>query len=169
MESIGLLIARVVIGLLMAAHGTQKLFGWLGGYGLQKTGEFFAQLGFRPGRAFAAAASLGEIAGGLLVALGLLGPIGPALVISVMIVAAITVHWGQGLFATTNGIEVPLLYAAAAFGLALTGPGPLSLDVWLGITDLWTPAATWTVLALGIAGGLANVALRRPATVTVPA
>ena len=56
--SIGLLLARVVVGLLMAAHGTQKLLGWFGGYGLQKTGDFFAQLGFRPGRAFAAAASL---------------------------------------------------------------------------------------------------------------
>lgn len=169
MESIGLLIARIVIGLLMAAHGTQKLFGWFGGYGLQKTGDFFAQLGFRPGRAFAAAASVSEIAGGLLVALGLLGPIGPALVIAVMIVAALTVHWGQGLFATTNGIEVPLLYAAAALGLALTGPGPYSLDAWLGTRELWTPAATWTVLALGIVGGLANVVLRRPATVTARA
>ena len=165
--SIGTLILRLVIGLLMAAHGTTKLFGWFGGYGLQKTGEFFAQLGFRPGRAFAAAASLSEIAGGLLVALGLLGPIGPALVISVMIVAAITVHWGKGLLGT--GIELPLLYAGAAFGLALTGPGPYSLDAWLGITHLWTPAVTWIVLALGIAGAFANVAIRRPPAVTAQA
>ena len=165
--SIGILILRLVIGLLMAAHGTTKLFGWFGGYGLQKTGEFFAQLGFRPGRVFAAAASFSEIAGGLLVALGLFGPIGPALVIAVMIVAAVTVHWGKGLLG--NGIELPLLYASAAFGLALTGPGPYSLDAWLGITDLWTPAATWIVLALAIVGGLANVALRRPAAVTAQA
>src|ERR1700694_6235002 len=127
--SIGLLILRLVIGLLMAAHGTTKLFGWLRGYGLEKTGKFFAQLGLRPGRVFAAAASFSEIVGGLLVALGLFGPIGPALVISVMIVAAVTVHWGKGLVG--DGIELPLLYAAAAFGLALTGPGPYSLDGWL--------------------------------------
>src|SRR5712671_443231 len=106
MGSIGLLVGRAVVGLLIAGHGTQKLLGWFGGYGLQKTGDFFAQLGFRPGRAFAAAASLSEIAGGLLIALGLLGPIGPALMVSVMIVAAVTVHWGKGLFATTNGIEL---------------------------------------------------------------
>jgi putative oxidoreductase len=162
---IGLLLARVVVGLLMAAHGTQKLFGWFGGYGLEKTGDFFAQLGFRPGRAFAAAASLTEITSGLLIALGLFGPIGPALMISVMIVAAVTVHWGQGLFATTNGIEVPLLYATAGFGLALTGPGPYSLDAWLGIAGAWTPTTTWIVLALGTAGGFANLALRaRPVT-----
>lgn len=167
--SIGILILRLVIGLLMVGHGAQKLVGWFGGYGLQKTGEFFAQLGFRPGRAFAAAASLGEIAGGLLVALGLFGPVGLALIISVMIVAAVTVHWGHGLFAATNGIEVPLLYASAAFGLALVGPGPYSLDAWLGITHLWTPAVTWIVLVLGIVGGFANLALRRPAAVTAQA
>jgi len=160
--SIGLLLVRVVVGLLMTAHGTQKLLGWFGGYGLQKTGEFFTQLGFRPGRSFAAAASLSEIASGLLVALGLFGPIGPALMVSVMIVAAVTVHWGQGLLATTNGIELPLLYAAAGFGLALTGPGPYSLDAWLGISALWTAAATVAVLGVGILGGFANLALRRP-------
>src|SRR5947199_9242474 len=90
--SVGLPITRVIIGLLMAAHGTQKLLGWFGGYGLEKTGGFFEQLRFRPGRAFAAAASLSEIASGLLVALGFLGPVGPALMISVMIVAAVSVH-----------------------------------------------------------------------------
>ncbi len=162
--SIGLLLARVVVGLLMAAHGTQKLLGWFGGYGLQKTGDFFAQLGFRPGRAFAAAASLSEITSGLLVALGLLGPVGPALIISVMIVAAVTVHWGHGLLATTNGIELPLLYAATAVGLALTGFGPYSLDTWLGLAGTWKLTTTLIVLGLGIAGGFANLALRRPPT-----
>ena len=161
---IALLLARVVFGLLMAAHGAQKLLGWFGGYGLHKTGEFFAQLGFRPGRPFAAAAALGEVTGGMLVALGLFGPIGPALMISIMIVAAITVHWGHGLFAGTNGIELPLLYGTAAFGIALAGPGPYSLDAWLGIAGPWTTAATWIVLALGIAGGFANVAIRRRPT-----
>jgi putative oxidoreductase len=162
---IGLLVARVVVGLLMAAHGTQKLFGWFGGYGLKGTGDFFAQLGFRPGRLFAAAASLAELTGGLLIAFGFLGPIGPALMISVMIVAAVTVHWSHGLFAATNGIEVPALYATAGVGLALIGFGPYSLDASLGLAGLWTPTVTVIVLALGIVGGIANLALRaRPAT-----
>ena len=123
----GLLLGRLVIGLVMAAHGAQKLFGWFGGYGLNKTGEFFAYLGFQRGRAFAAAASLTEITSGLLVALGFLGPIGPALIVSVMIVAMVTVHWEHGLFASDNGIEVPLLYLTAAVAFALIGYGRFSV------------------------------------------
>jgi putative oxidoreductase len=159
----GLVVARLVFGLLMAAHGTQKLFGWFGGYGLTGTGGFFEQLGFRPGRLFAALASTAEVVGGLLLALGLFGPVGPALIISVMVVAIATVHWQHGLFAQTNGIEVPVLYAVAAAALALTGPGALSLDAALGFAPLWTPGVSLAFLAAGVIGGLANLALRRPA------
>ena len=134
----GLLLGRVVLGVLMAAHGAQKLFGWFGGYGLTGTGGFFDALGFRPGRLFAALAGVTEVASGVLMALGLFGPIGPALMVSVMVVAAISVHWQHGLFAATNGIEVPLLYGVGAAALALTGPGAYSLDAWLGLTGLWT-------------------------------
>ena len=147
----GLLLARLVFGLVMAAHGAQKLFGWFGG---------FESIGFRPGRLFAAAAGSGEFAGGLLVALGFLGPIGPALMLSVMIVAAVSVHWGH-LFATNNGIEVPLLYGTAATALALIGPGAYSLDALLGIGSIWTPVAKWAVLAVAIAAALVNLGLRR--------
>jgi len=157
----GLALFRVVIGLLMAAHGAQKLFGWFGGYGLAAVSGYFESLGFRPGRFFATAASLAEFSGGLLVALGLFGPIGPALVLSVMIVAALSVHWQNGLFAMSNGIEVPLLYATGATALALTGPGSYSLDAWPGLTPLWTPAITLTALGAGVIGGVANLALRR--------
>lgn len=167
--SVGLLLVRVVVGLIMAGHGAQKLFGWFGGYGVRKTGEFFAQLGFQPGTAFAAAASISEIISGLLVTFGFLGPIGPALMIAVMIVAAITVHWEHGLFAQNNGIEVPLLYAAAAFGLALTGYGQYSLDNALSIAGNLPVSDTWIALTLGIVGGFANLALRRRPAVTAQA
>src|SRR5438132_5227391 len=96
---LGFLLARLVFGLVMAAHGAQKLFGWFGGYGIAGTGGFFESLGFRQGRLCAFGAGLSEFAGGLLVALGFLGPIGPPLIILVMIVAALTVHWRHGLFA----------------------------------------------------------------------
>ncbi len=163
---IGLLIARVAIGLMMAAHGTQKLLGWFGGHGLNATGEFMVTIGFNQGRTFATIASVTEITSGVLVALGFLGPIGPALMISVMIVAAMTVHRKNGLFAAKNGIEVPLLYASAALAFAVTGFGPFSLDALFGIAERWSPAITWLALGVGIAGGLGNAALshsRKPA------
>jgi putative oxidoreductase len=166
--SIGLLVVRIVVGLIMAGHGAQKLFGWFGGYGVRKTGEFFAQVGFRPGTAFAAAAAISEIGSGLLVTFGFLGPIGPALMVAVMIVAAITVHWGQGLFAP-KGVELPLLYGAAAFGLALTGYGQYSIDNAIGIAGHLPTSDTWIVLTLGIIGGFANLAIRRrPAVAAAP-
>jgi putative oxidoreductase len=165
----GLLLARVVFGLLMAGHGAQKLLGWFGGYGLIGTGGFFEGLGFRPGRAFAAAAATAELASGLLIAAGLLGPIGPALMIAVMVVAAISVHWVNGVFATSNGIELPLVYGTGAAMLALTGYGRYSLDYALGLTALWTPAVSWLAIAVGLAGGAANLTLRRPAPAPVTA
>ncbi len=157
----GLLIVRSVFGLLMAAHGTQKLFGWFGGYGFAAVSGFFESLGFRPGRLFAATAAASEVVGGLLVAGGFLGPIGPALVLAVMVVAIFTVHVQNGLFAATNGIEVPLLYAAAVVALAFTGYGGYSLDATLGVAGVWTPTLVLGALAVGAIGGALNLAVRR--------
>lgn len=156
----GLLIGRLVIGTLMIAHSGQKLFGWLGGNGLDGTAGFFEDLGFRPGLPFVAAAAVIELLSGMLVVLGLFGPVGPALLIAVMLVAAVSVHLGNGLFSTTNGIEVPVLYATAALAFALVGFGPWSLDALLGFDSLWTPAMTLAVVALGVFLGIANLALR---------
>ena len=165
----GLLVARVVFGFLIAAHGSQKLFGWFGGYGLSGTGGFFESLGFRPGRFFAALAGSGEFLGGLLIAAGFLGPVGPALMLSVMIVAAAAVHWHNGLFATSNGIEVPLLYAVAGVTLALSGPGRYSVDGLIGLTSVWTPEIAAAALVLGVLGAFANLAIRRPAAAAAAA
>jgi putative oxidoreductase len=164
--SVGLLVVRLVVGLLMAAHGSQKLLGWFGGHGLSGTSAFMEQIGFRPGRLFATLASVTEVVSGLLVALGFLGPVGPALMLSVMIVAAVSVHWKNGLFAMSNGIEVPLFYATAAAGLALIGFGSYSFDAMLGLTSLYTPAWAIIALAVGIAGGVGNLLARRPVVAT---
>ncbi|HEX7797043.1 MAG TPA: DoxX family protein [Vicinamibacterales bacterium] len=158
--AVGLLFFRLVLGTLMAGHGAQKLFGWFGGYGLSGTGAFFEQIGFRPGRVFATAAALGEIISGVLVAIGFGGPLGPALMLSVMIVAAFSVHWGHGIFAASNGVEVPLIYAAGAIALALSGPGRYSVDGWLGWTAL-SPTVAWTALVIGAVGAYVNLAIRR--------
>jgi putative oxidoreductase len=161
MFDLGLLLVRLVFGLIMAAHGTQKVFGWFGGYGLDGTGGFMESLGFRPGRFFAAAAGWSEILSGLLFALGFLGPLGPALMISVMIVAGVTAHSGKGVFAQNGGYEVPLLYAVGAAAVALTGYGAISLDAAIGLPFAWSPFVTISVLVAGVLGAFANLALRR--------
>ncbi len=160
--SIGILVARLVLGLLMSAHGAQKLFGWFGGHGLDGTGGFFESLGFRPGKLFATVAAGTELLSGLLVTLGLLGPVGPALMVSVMIVAAFSVHWKNGVFAQAGGIEVPLLFATGAFAIALTGPGLYSLDTVFGLEPLWNTRLGIIALAVGILGGVGNLLLRQP-------
>jgi putative oxidoreductase len=164
---LGLLLIRVVLGLIFGAHGAQKLFGWFGGYGLAGTGGFMESLGFRPGKTFAAEAAFGEFVGGVLFALGFLGAVGPALMLSVMIVAIITVHRKNPFFVTTNGMEHPLMFATVAVGIALTGPGRYSLDAALGDYRLLTPQATWITLAIGVVGAFANLAMRRPAPTRV--
>src|SRR5438046_9880411 len=112
----GLLLVRLVFGVVMAAHGSQKLFGWFGGHGLRAVTGMFESLGFRPGGFFAPLAAFAELVRGLLVAVGLLGPIGPAVRLSVMIVAAVSVDWPNGLFAESQRIELPLLLAGDAGG-----------------------------------------------------
>jgi putative oxidoreductase len=143
MTDLALLIVRLLFGLGLAVHGAQKLFGWYGGYGLEGTGGFFAGLGFRPGKTFALAAGLAEFGGGLLVALGLFGPVGPALMVSVMTVAMLTVHRGKGFLSSNNGSELPLLYVAGAIALARAACGARPPP---GPSWPWAPSAeppTW--------------------------
>ena len=159
--SIGLLMLRLVVGLAMAAHGSQKLFGWFGGHGLAGTGGFFEMLGFKPGRLFALAAGTTELLSGMLVATGVLGPIGPALMLSVMIVAMVTVHWKNGYFAQSNGIELPVMFSVAAVALAFTGFGQFSVDALAGLDGLFGPVEAAVALAIGVVGAIGNMSLRR--------
>jgi putative oxidoreductase len=156
---IALLLVRL-IGFGLAAHGAQKLFGSFGGYGLAGTGGFFEQLGFRPGKLFASAAGLAEFVGGLLLVLGLGGPIGPMLIVATMVVAILSVHVEHGFFASNNGYELPLTNIALVLLLAFTGYGRYGLDAAFGWAAFWTPAYVWIAIALGVLGGLANMAVR---------
>jgi len=158
--ALGLLILRLVVGLTMAAHGAQKLFGWFGGYGLQGTGGFLEQLGFFPGRRNALFAGSAEFTGGLLLALGLATPFAATLIISVMFVAVATVHLKNGYFNSSQGFEYNLTLVAVALSLAIIGAGPVSLDAALHLHDagpIWGLAA----LVAGVGGGLVQLAGRR--------
>jgi putative oxidoreductase len=162
MVSAGLLVGRLVVGLGMAAHGSQKLFGWFGGHGLSGTGRYFESLGFRPGRPFALLAGLGEFISGLLVALGLFGPVGPALMLAVMIVATAQT-WKNGFFAMNNGIELSLLYGAAGVALSFTGPGRYSLDAALGIASGGNLGLVAIAMGIALVGAVASLVVRHPA------
>jgi putative oxidoreductase len=156
-----LLIVRLVIGLGLAVHGAQKLFGWFGGYGIAGTGGFFEGIGFKPGKFFAAAAGAGEVGGGLLVALGFLGALGPAAVLGVMLVAILTVHVKNGFLSTNNGWEMPALYVAGAFALPFTGFGAYSLDHAFGLTVLTSTASIWILYGLAVVQALLNAAIKK--------
>jgi putative oxidoreductase len=156
----GLLILRLVVGLLFAAHGAQKLFGSFGGHGLAGTGQFFDSLGIRPGRRNALAAGLAELVGGGLLALGLFTPLATATLVAVMLVAVVTVHAPKGVWATNGGYEYNLVLATAAVAVAATGPGRWSLDHALGIYGGSTGWAL-TALVVGVLGGLGAVAFGR--------
>ncbi len=158
--SIGILILRLVVGLTLAAHGAQKLFGWFGGYGLTGTGGFLEQLGFVPGRRNALFAGLAETGAGLLLALGLLTPVAAAGALAVMVVAGVSAHGKKGFFAHNGGYEYTLTLGIAALSLAFTGPGPLSLDAVLGVRDA---GAGWGLgaLVVGLAGAGLQLAKRQ--------
>ena len=158
--SIGILILRLVVGLTLAAHGAQKLFGWFGGYGLAGTGGFLEQLGFVPGRRNALFAGLAEAVGGLLLALGFATPVAAALIVAVMLVATVSVHLKHGFFNQAQGYEYPLVLATAAIAVAFAGPGPVSLDAALGIN---AAGAGWGIgaLAVGLVGGIGQLVQRR--------
>jgi putative oxidoreductase len=160
-----LLVLRLVFGLLLVGHGSQKLFGLFGGPGLEGVTGFFHSLGFRPGRPMAIVAGASELGAGVLLVLGLLTPLASAAVIGTLVVAG-SVHWAGGLWAQNSGFETPLLYVTAAAALAFTGPGVYSLDNTLGLHSLtglgWGAAA----VAVGALSGLAVVARARRALAT---
>jgi putative oxidoreductase len=157
---LALLIIRVVVGLVFAGHGAQKLFGIFGGGGLEGTARSFEAINLRPGRLLAPVAGTAEVVGGALLALGLLTPVGAALVIAVMVAAIGTVRVRNGLWAADGGFEYELVLIAAAFALAGAGPGDWSLDHALGID--WSSTG-WALaeLAAGLVAGLGVVIIGR--------
>ncbi len=129
----GLLILRLVVGGLLGGHGSQKLFGWFGGYGIDGTAGFLESMGLKPGRFWAAGASASEFGGGALTALGFLHPLGPIATLAAMIMATAKAHWGKPIWGTEGGAELPVTNMAAALALVFTGAGRFSLDSLFGI------------------------------------
>ncbi|WP_417545991.1 DoxX family protein [Marinobacter sp.] len=122
------LILRVPVGLTLAAHGAQKLFGWFGGYGLEGTGQWMASLGLEPGYLMALMAGGAEFFGGLALVLGLLTRPAAVVVAFAMLIAIFAVHIGNGLFMANNGYEFALTLFVVSVALAIQGAGRFALD-----------------------------------------
>lgn len=162
-RDLGLLLLRLGTGGVLAAHGAQKLLGWFGGGGLEGTGQFMESVGYAPGKASATAAGLAEAGGGTLLALGLATPAAGAAAAGAM-AGASAVHAPNGFFNAGGGYEYAASLGLTAAGLAVTGPGRLSLDHALGhaVNRGWmVPAALGvTALATTLIVGARNRRLR---------
>ena len=167
---IGRLILRLIVGGYFVGHGTQKLFGWFGGYGPEGTGQFFESLGLRPGKRHALAAGAAEAGGGALLVAGAATPFAAAALTATMLTAINRVHLKNGPWVANQGYEYNLVLIAVALALAETGPGSPSIDEAIGAP--WH-GPKWAVraLVLGIIGavGAHIVAENGPAPEPTPA
>jgi putative oxidoreductase len=161
---LSLLILRVVVGVLLIGHGTQKLFGWFGGPGHKRASGFVAARGFSPATVWTATGSLSEAAGGVLFALGLLSPLGSIAIAAAMLTAIVAFHWPK-VWGTEGGFEYPLVILTCAIAVGISGPGAYSVDTAFG-TSLPTAAATAiaALAALAFLFGVTGAAGRRRAT-----
>jgi putative oxidoreductase len=152
----GRLLLRLTVGGFFFGHGTQKLFGWFGGNGLDATADGFEALGLRPGRRNAIAAGVAEAGGGALLAAGLATPVAASVLTATMLTAIDRVHGKNGPWLNKGGYEYNLVLIAAAIALVEVGPGGMSLDEARGSER---SGSTWALAALA-AGTLGAVGIR---------
>ena len=143
----GVLILRVVFGLLVIGHASQKLFGWFRGLGVVKHAPLFEASGLKPGKVFVVMAALTELGGALLLITGFLTPLGATMVLAAMLVAIASL-WPKGVWGHLGGYEVALTYAVVMVALLFAGPGAYSLDHTLGLHALYD---FWWVAPAGVA------------------
>lgn len=129
--SLGAFTLRIAVGVIFAAHGAQKLFGWFGGYGLDGTGQFFTSIGLQPGYLMALLAGAAEFFGGLALVFGLLVRPAAAVLAFTMLIAIFAVHFSKGFFASAGGYEYALALLAASLSLLFSGAGRYALDTAL--------------------------------------
>jgi putative oxidoreductase len=160
-SDLALLILRLVVGFTLAGHGAQKLFGWWGGSGMNGWAQVVEKLRIRPARPWAWVAALSEFGGGLLLALGLLSPLGSLAITGAMLVAIATVHWPKGFWVTRGGYEFNLTLIASAAAVAIAGPGAYSIDRVFGI-NLPEPLTLLVGTVALVAGVLITLGTRAP-------
>ena len=166
--SAGLLILRLVVGLTLAVHGTQKLFGWFAGPGLARLMKGFEKQGFKPAWLWVSLVILGEVGGGVSVALGFLTPLGAAGIFGAMFMATFKSHWKNGFIVSKGGYEYTLVLMAVSIAIGLGGPGNYSLDaLFFGLA--LPEALLFCVLAVAaLVVDVIGLLISRPAAVAPP-
>lgn len=160
--SLGLLILRLFAGLTLAAHGAQKLFGWFEGPGFARMQKGFQAQGLKPSLLWTCLVVLGEVGGGLSIALGFLTALGAAGVVATMFMATMKAHWKNGFWSSNRGMEFSLTLLTIGLAIGLTGPGSYALDVLFGIA-LPSPLVFVILTIIGIIVDIIGLVISRPA------
>jgi putative oxidoreductase len=147
--SLSLFVLRLIVGLFLAGHGAQKLFGWFGGPGFAGITGFLQSQGFKPAWLWALLGGLGEFGGGLLLALGLLSPLGAIAIFASMLMAVTKFHWSKGFWNSQGGFEYPLLLLLLSVVLGLAGSGSYAIDTQIGLA-LPTTTIFWAGVIVSI-------------------
>lgn len=161
---LGILILRLVLGLFLAYHGYNKVFG---GGGLSGTAGWFASMGMKLPKMQARLAAATEILGGLAFAAGLLTPVAAGAMVALMIVAIVTVHAKVGffIFLPNGGWEYCATIAFGAIAVATMGSGKYSIDNVLDVSFSWWGLVLSAVI--GVVGAFTQLALfYRPSSVS---
>ncbi len=161
-RDLSLLTVRMVLGGSISAHGLQKMLGAFDGPGMEGTTQMMRSLGFEPPERFARAVAATETTSGMLIAVGALGPVGPAMLLSVMLTAIETVHKPKGYWAGNGGYEMNTMYILLALVLATHGYGPFSVDRLLGMHEKMGAMLGWLALLGGVAGATVVLSQRKP-------
>jgi putative oxidoreductase len=153
-SDLGLLVIRLAVGLIFAAHGLQQYFGLWGGPGMVGWTGAMDHMGFRPGNYWALGSTIVQVGGGIGLAIGLLTPIAAAALVGIGLVIILKVHWQKGFWNSKGGFEFPLTLLAGAIGVLLIGPGGISIDGWLHFGLFNEAWVKWLGLILAVAGGI---------------
>jgi putative oxidoreductase len=159
---LGLLILRVVVGVIFAAHGAQKAFGWWSGPGYTGWTGAMNRMGLRPAPLWSAISTGTELVGGLALALGFLTPIAAALLVAQSLVIVLRAHWAAGFWNANRGFEFPLALLGGLLAILFAGPGAWSLDGILSIGFEYEPVIRWGVAAVCVLIALIVIAMPRP-------
>jgi putative oxidoreductase len=163
--SLGLLMLRLTVGLIVAVHGAEKLFGWFGGAGFSTATKTLQAQGFKPAWFWVGLGTLGEFVGGLSLALGFLTPLGASAVFASMLMAVVKFHWKNGFSNAHRGFEYPLSLMLMSIALGFTGPGSYSLDTLFGVS-LPTPLLFGALAAIAMLVDIIGLLTSRPKGLT---